>query len=459
MTLSQLGSCEAWALYGKMMLHTILLLWLTFTTRPTYSWTTQNYPSIFHARSPCDASTLGVGSTPDDDAEERLPSHPVTVAERSSADTTEARLTTALLQISYDGAHFSGWSAANDSGNATVPPLDSIDPGPPPFAAGRRRRRGRNRRARGFVRSVQGVLRTNLAKLYGNADPARVVVEGCSRTDRGVHATGAVLQFYCLTDEGAAAIAQQGATALPPPVGQPSIPGKRTPHPRNATDASCFAPIPRDLSQLVFALNRMCWDIQVTAFAPTPSDDDDARSRPFHPTLSARSKTYRYRFSVGPMHDPTQRRLVWHVGDSVDGESANWSSKEAVRQACSCLQGRHDFAAFRGAARGPDDKRRRIDQDTVCTIHSITIEEAATWQNTTTFTLEVKGDRFLYKMVRFLVGAVVAVGQDKLSVDDVDRLLETGVRRENEFECAPAHGLVLHDVEYDPPIEWHPATS
>ena len=43
---------------------------------------------------------------------------------------------------------------------------------------------------------MEGALRANLAKLCGKVDPRASVVEGCSRTDRGVHATGMVAQIY-----------------------------------------------------------------------------------------------------------------------------------------------------------------------------------------------------------------------------------------------------------------------
>jgi tRNA U38,U39,U40 pseudouridine synthase TruA len=48
---------------------------------------------------------------------------------------------------------------------------------------------------KGFVRSVEGVIRDNLAHIFGNIDPKRIVVEGCSRTDREVHARGTIARL------------------------------------------------------------------------------------------------------------------------------------------------------------------------------------------------------------------------------------------------------------------------
>jgi len=75
---------------------------------------------------------------------------------------------------------------------------------------------------------------------------------------------------------------------------------------------------------------------------------------------------------------------------------------------------------------------------------------------------------------RFLAGAIVAVGRDQMTVADVERLLERGERTAHDhtgggWECAPAHALQLHNVEYDndnnnnsnnaySPIDWQTAT-
>lgn len=357
---------------------------------------------------------------------------------------TRQKLTSALLQISYDGRHFTGWSAANDP---KVEPYAQPQPLPTVQSqaivkASRRRRRNKGS---GFVRSVQGVLRSNLAKLYGNIEPNRVIIEGCSRTDKGVHATGMVAQFYVLKQNYYSVDYELSS------IQQPSIPGKRTPHPWNATDDSLFEYIPRSLEDLTFALNRMCHDIQIRAYAPIPCKRTNTTNDiPFHPTRSARWKVYRYTFSVGKIHDPTQHRWVWHATNSID--------KGKVERACQIMQGTHDFAAFQGAARGSDEKMKRKQRGTRCTIDQATIETISHWHNlTTTFQLEIKGDRFLYKMVRFLVGALVAIGNDKLELNEFENMIKTGSRNGRKFPCAPSHALTLQKVVYNGPIDWEMA--
>ncbi len=61
-------------------------------------------------------------------------------------------------------------------------------------------------------------------------------------------------------------------------------------------------------------------------------------------------------------------------------------------------------------------------------------------------TVAVCGDRFLYKMVRRIVGALAAYGSSRLTLKDVRAALAG--RSHTPFQTAPAHGLVLDSVEY-----------
>ena len=52
---------------------------------------------------------------------------------------------------------------------------------------------------------------------------------------------------------------------------------------------------------------------------------------------------------------------------------------------------------------------------------------------------QVQGSGFLYRMVRHIVGALVAVGSDKLQPADISRMLELGSQ-----ETPGEQGLGLH---------------
>jgi tRNA pseudouridine(38-40) synthase len=369
-------------------------------------------------------------------------------------------LTNALLLISYDGNRFTGWSSGNDNLTTTeINVEDNIQ------ISVRKRRRARNfPKGSGFVRSVQGVLITNFAKLYGNVDRRRIVVEGSSRTDKGVHARAMVAQVYCITQDAWDTICSrkeaEETNLTDRELIELSMPGKRMPHPMNSTDTSYFVPLRMSLDKMTHAFNRMCVDVRIMAHASTPTTVKG--TAPFHASKSSTSKTYLYTFSVGPMHDPTQRRSVWYVG-----RHEHWNETQ-FRQACRILEGTHDFSAFQGAPRGSDDKAKRSFQDTKCSVLSMTLNSTAVWKDTVTYTVSITGNRFLYKMVRFMVGACVAVGTGRIQLEELMHLIRNPsphvqkFQRDinaSSFECAPAHGLVLHDVKYDDSmtIDWFPA--
>ena len=384
-----------------------------------------------------------------------------------SSKQPQSKLTNAILRISFDGSRFTGWSAANGKTDTSLKT--------------KRRKRNRRRGAveefheaqlpAGFVRSVEGVLKDNLAKLYGDVDPnTRIVVEGCSRTDKGVHATCMIAQVYCLKEE----------FYIQPPGDSNEnstnevIRGKRIPHPTSSTDDSCFEALPMNgnLSRMAFSFNRMRPpDVQITGIAPSPIlEDGDV----FHASLSSKYKTYEYRLSTGYLSDPTLRKTVWHVGNSE-------LDLESIQKACELLRGTHDFSAFRGAARGSEEKKKRQDppkESTICTLYDLRLDvqhPASIPQDhyfpgvepqVQNYNIVVKGDRFLYKMVRFLVGSLLAVGNGKLRVSDIERALEHGNwdipqdpnGKRKQFECAPAHGLTLTHIDYGENIcfDWQP---
>lgn len=411
---------------------------------------------------------------------------------------TSSDLTSAILKISFVGTRFSGWTATN-SGDWTQHSLhikNQTDGSHVQSPLGR----GNNTTAlprRPFVRPVDKEIQHCLAKLYGNVNPQRIVVEGCSRTDRGVHAQGMIAQVYCLK-ENVTDSTRGGNISYPPS----SIPGKRLPHPLSSTDDSYFAPLPMksNLSSIAYCLNRQLPSaVQVIGIAPTPQTQwtqhrlDNLSSQspppprlPFHPSLSAHSKTYKYNLSVGAFHDPTLRHFTWYVGHSLDILK--------MQQACDVLVGEHDFLAFQASGstshKGGQNRHQQLFnnqeslslsstsskcthlRNTVCHLTNVSILPM-TPPTTVYFPgvvpplqhyqVVIQGNRFLYKMIRFLVGALVAVSKETLNVSDIQRALQIGHWKKpdgsrKEFECAPPHGLSLAHVDYHEnattPIDW-----
>ena len=67
--------------------------------------------------------------------------------------------------------------------------------------------------------------------------------------------------------------------------------------------------------------------------------------------------------------------------------------------------------------------------------------------------LTVSADGFLYHMVRILAGTLADCAWGSIEPEDMAVILEARDRT-RAGRTAPAHGLYLARVEYDPPIQW-----
>jgi tRNA pseudouridine38-40 synthase len=100
--------------------------------------------------------------------------------------------------------------------------------------------------------------------------------------------------------------------------------------------------------------------------------------------------------------------------------------------------GRHDFRAF--SALNGDDPGEAFD-----TVRELRRLEVVVRSRSVKIVAEADG--FLYKMVRSLAGALVAVGEGRLSPAEVSAILRTRVRTAR-VQTAPPQGLFLRKVTY-----------
>ena len=178
-------------------------------------------------------------------------------------------------------------------------------------------------------------------------------------------------------------------------------------------------PIPP--KNLVRALNsRLSEDIRILK-AAYAREDFDAR-------LSAKGKEYRYQLYQADIMPP---HLVpyWTF-------SHRPLDLGAMRAAAARFVGRHDFVAF---AANP----HRELETTVRTVQSFEIRRAGARH-----TFIVRGDGFLYKQVRSMVGFLLAVGTGRERPEAVSELLEAAAPRTARVETAPPRGLFLWKVFY-----------
>lgn len=158
--------------------------------------------------------------------------------------------------------------------------------------------------------------------------------------------------------------------------------------------------------------------IQIKSLRAVPRD--------FHARFSATGKIYAYHLFLGDA-DPFTRPYAWAIERELD--------LKAMKLAAQVLQGEHDFRAF-SALNGPPK------EDTVRNLRRLNFV-----QRGRRIKIEAEADGFMYKMVRSLVGAVVAVGEGKLTLEGLRELLRTG-ERTPLVHTAPPQGLFLVKVLY-----------
>lgn len=187
--------------------------------------------------------------------------------------------------------------------------------------------------------------------------------------------------------------------------------------------ANLRVPAGTDLRRLQAGLNALLAPhVAVQALVPVPDD--------FHARHSAVGKVYRYHIQNRPYPSVFGRGRCWWLKRPLD--------PAAMQAAARHLEGEHDFSAFRArdcAAPSP-----------VRTLHAVAVTPGDWVDGTLRIVLE--GSGFLQHMARIIVGTLVAVGQGKLTPDDVPRILAAR-EREAAHATAPAHGLHLLHVRYD----------
>lgn len=159
-------------------------------------------------------------------------------------------------------------------------------------------------------------------------------------------------------------------------------------------------------------------DISVLSCEDAPED--------FHARFSSVGKEYVYKIHASESKNPFTTDLEYHYRRPVN--------MERITAACEKFIGTHDFRSFCSEAK---DK-----ENTVRTIYSFTAKKEGDL-----LTLTVRGDGFLYNMVRIMVGTILESGEGIYSLEDIDRLFLAGDRAKAGF-TAGAHGLYLNRVFY-----------
>lgn len=208
--------------------------------------------------------------------------------------------------------------------------------------------------------------------------------------------------------------------------------GRRVPtHAAGRTDAGVHSlaqvvslRMPRawELAELLRALRAICPpDLWVARLGRAPPG--------FHARRDALSRRYRYVVGCDPAaFSPFRRPYEWALGHALE--------RSALEETAATFLGEHDFRAF--AAVGPSRRHYRC---------RVAVSEWQARPNSEGFIFTVEADRFLHRMVRFMIGVMVDIGRGRRPLRDARLLLASATNRDTS-PPAPPQGLYLVGARY-----------
>ncbi len=211
-----------------------------------------------------------------------------------------------------------------------------------------------------------------------------ILTEGASRTDAGVHALGQVANFKTESD----------------------MPAER----------------------LAAAINsRLKPDTAVLDASDVPEE--------FSSRFSAKGKIYRYFVLNSQAALPVLGRQVLHVRPELD--------IGRMMAAAEFIRGERDYRSFGAQTANKENTVCDIEYVTVSQIPCMLLGEAPG----KLLCMEVRGSRFLYKMVRTIAGTLVEAGKGRFEPEEINGIIESRDRGKAGPSLKP-HGLYLVKVIY-----------
>ncbi len=181
-------------------------------------------------------------------------------------------------------------------------------------------------------------------------------------------------------------------------------------------------PEERPLERMRFALDTQSpEDIAVKKVAIVSED--------FHARYLVKEKTYQFRVDIGKPRSPFRRHYASYFPYPIDVEK--------IQRALPDLLGTHDFTSFCASGSSIEDKVR--------TIYEAKMEVNETGDE---LLFTFRGNGFLYKMIRILVGTLLKIGNGRLAEDSIPEII---AKKERNAAGPTAHpeGLYLYEVKYE----------
>ena len=154
--------------------------------------------------------------------------------------------------------------------------------------------------------------------------------------------------------------------------------------------------------------------------------DIEEKDKTFHAQKSAKFRHYRYVIRNDLIKSPFDTNVFYYRHKLCENR---------MNEALKYLQGEHDFSAFKSQSENPAK---------VCNIYFANAKRSKDGKY---IIIDIVGDRFLYNMVRTIVGTLLLIEKDNLEPLSMLDILKSK-NRSNARATAEAVGLTLVNVGY-----------
>jgi len=160
----------------------------------------------------------------------------------------------------------------------------------------------------------------------------------------------------------------------------------------------------------------------------------------FNPNKDSKSKEYHYYFCTDTIYNPVLNDTVAHITSTNKASIKGVLDIGYMQQACKLFIGEHDFYSFA--------KRDTNISSTFRTIVSCEILEVQPLPfGNKVYCLKIVGEGFLRYMVRYIAGALFALGRKQLSLSNISEALANH-KEEKISSKAKSRGLHLIQISY-----------
>ena len=152
----------------------------------------------------------------------------------------------------------------------------------------------------------------------------------------------------------------------------------------------------------------------------------------FNPNTDSTSKEYHYYFCIDSIHNPILNDTVVHIPSTPIATL----DIALMQEACKLFIGEHDFYSFA--------KQDTTMHSTLRTVLSCELIRSPSAFSNEIYIIKIVGTGFLRYMVRYITGALFALGRNKISLNDIREAL---LNRNDEKLSPRAKSKGLHLIE------------